>query len=103
MSLKNTIYDYIKSQYPKVVHKGEIGRKAVLEWGYENENAGRRCRELVDSKQVRAVYNDKHEVMYQWIPNTSICCYSFGKFSVHGIDCPMRKVETVSGSSQLSF
>lgn len=66
MSLKNIIAEYTKSQYPKVVHKGEIGRKAVLEWGYENENAGRRCRELVKDGVLTPVYNQKHEVQYKY-------------------------------------
>lgn len=45
MSLKNFITEYLKEK-AIWVHKGELGRKAVLEWGFENENMGRRCREL---------------------------------------------------------
>ena len=68
MSLKEIIYNHIKSEYPKIIHKGIIGRKAVLEWGYENENAGRRCRDLVAEGKILKVENAKHEAQYQWIP-----------------------------------
>lgn len=67
MSLKSKILDYLKQEYPRIVHKGEIGRKAVLEWGYENENAGRRCRELENEGVILKVPNEKHEAQYQWI------------------------------------
>ena len=66
MSLKLIILEHLKKKYPEVVHKGEIGRKAVLEWGYENENAGRRCRELVKEGLIVPVYNEKREVMYKY-------------------------------------
>lgn len=46
MTLKNRITEYCRQRPFEWVHKGTIGRLAVLEWGYENENAGRRCREL---------------------------------------------------------
>lgn len=67
MSLKHQIYNHIKGRYPEVIHKGEIGRKAILEWGYENENAGRRCRDLVKEGSIKPIYNEKGEVMYQYI------------------------------------
>lgn len=67
MSLKSTILDYLKSEYPRIVHKGEIGRKAVLDWGYENENAGRRCRELENENKIR-LYKEKNQASYQWMP-----------------------------------
>jgi hypothetical protein len=66
MSLKSKIYEYVKSQYPQVVHKGEIGKKAILEWGYENENAGRRCRELEEAGKIEAIYKNG-QVGYKWI------------------------------------
>jgi len=66
MSLKLKIYNLVKSRYPDTIHKGEIGRKAVLEWNYENENAGRRCRELVKEGSIEPVYNEKREVMYKY-------------------------------------
>lgn len=69
MSLKSTIYEYVKSQYPDCVHKGILGRKAVNEWGYENENSGRRCRDLVAEKKLEPIYNRKGEVMYRWVPH----------------------------------
>lgn len=46
MSLKLLITDYCRANWPNFVHKGTLGRKAILEWHYENENLGRRCREL---------------------------------------------------------
>ena len=67
MSLKHIIYNYLQREYPRIVHKGEIGRKAILEWGYENENAGRRCRELEESGQIKKVPNEEGEAQYQWI------------------------------------
>lgn len=66
MSLKQTITEYLKSEYPRIVHKGEIGRKAILEWGYENENAGRRCRELENEGVIECIKNHKHEAQYRY-------------------------------------
>ncbi len=68
MSLKSIITNYVASNYPRAVHKGEIGRKAVLEWGYENENSGRRCRELENDGILERVENEKGEVMYRYVP-----------------------------------
>lgn len=68
MSLKSIIEHYVEKNYPRAVHKGEIGRKAVMEWGYENENSGRRCRELENEGILEKIYNEKHEVMYRFIP-----------------------------------
>ena len=70
-SLKNLILEYIKSEYPNVVHKGEIGRKAVNEWGYENENAGRRCRELADDELIEPVYKNG-QVGYKYKPDDMV-------------------------------
>lgn len=57
MSLKKEIYDCLKARSPEFVHKGELGKKAVMEWGFLNENAGRRRRELCDEglieKEIR--------------------------------------------------
>lgn len=72
MSLKHIIYDYLRREYPRIVHKGEIGRKAILEWGYENENAGRRCRELEETGQIVKVENEKGEAQYQWKPPVKV-------------------------------
>jgi len=58
MSLKNTILNYLKSQHdpftgcPLWIHKGHLGKLAINSWGYENENMGRRCRELENAKQI---------------------------------------------------
>lgn len=67
MSLKSTIYEYIRSQYPRVVHKGEILRKSTNEWGYENENAGRRCRDLEHEGLIEKVPHPKGEAQYRWV------------------------------------
>jgi len=66
MSLKELILDYLKNRYPETIHKGELGRKAVIEWGYENENLGRRCRELVREGKIDVVYNEKRQAMYRY-------------------------------------
>lgn len=71
MSLKQTILEHLKSKYPAIIHKGEIGRLAVNVWGYENENAGRRCRELVHEGKIKRYLNNKHEAEYQYILNSS--------------------------------
>ena len=68
MSIKRTIVEYLKSNYPQFIHKGELGRRAVLEWGCENEHMGRRCRELVNDGVIERMENLKGEVMYRWIP-----------------------------------
>ena len=47
ISLKDRITKYVYN-HDGWVHKGKLGRMAVVEWGYENENMGRRCRELVN-------------------------------------------------------
>ncbi len=71
-SLKNKIYQYLQSQYPNWIHKGEIGRRAVNEWNFENENAGRRCRELENEGLIEARYTTNLYgvkcVEYRYIP-----------------------------------
>lgn len=54
-SLKKRIFNYVKARYPSFVHKGELGR-AAISWGFENENMGRRCRELVKSGHFETKY-----------------------------------------------
>ena len=71
MSLKKTITEYLKAEYPRIVHKGEIGRKAVLEWGYENENSGRRCRELENEGIIEKIENSKGEAQYRYKQNSA--------------------------------
>ena len=68
MSLKSTIVEYLKSRYPETIHKGTLGRLSVCEWGYENENMGRRCRELQNEGVIERIPNLKGEVQYRWIP-----------------------------------
>jgi len=68
MYLKPTILEYLKQEYPRIVHKGEIGRLAILKWNYENENAGRRCRELENDKLIKKIPDEKNQTQYQYIP-----------------------------------
>jgi hypothetical protein len=67
MSLRNKIIEYLKVEYPRIVHKGDLGKLAVLNWGYENENLGRRCRELEDESLIKRFEDEKGRVMYQYI------------------------------------
>lgn len=66
MSLKSQIKQHLKDCYPGVVHKGELGKKAVNEWGRENENMGRRCRELENEGEIIRVLNKKNAAQYQY-------------------------------------
>ena len=54
-SLKSIIFRFVKGKYPDWVHKGIIGRYAIGA-GYENENAGRRCRELLKDGYLEVRY-----------------------------------------------
>lgn len=67
MSLKSQILEYCRQHPFEWVHKGVLGRLAVLEWGYENENMGRRCRELVDEGRLARRENEKGQVEYRYI------------------------------------
>ena len=66
-SLKNYIYQHLKAHAGEWVHKGVLGRLAILEWGYENENMGRRCRDLVKEGLIEVDYQ-KGCAVYRWIP-----------------------------------
>ena len=66
MSLKSRILELLEKRYPNWVHKGEIGRLAVIDWGYENENCGRRCRELENEGRIEHDYNSKGCVLYRF-------------------------------------
>lgn len=117
-SLKSSITEYLKAQNTWV-HKGELGRKAVLEWGFENENMGRRCRELenagVIERELRKnpntgvweawyrykglTVNDNNivETMRRLRDKISkfeeFCCYSFHKFNTHDPNCQTLKIK----------
>ena len=71
-SLKGYILGYVRSKYPDFVHKGEITKKAAVEWGFMTENAGRRCRELVREGKFEYTYEKAKSgarcVLYKWIP-----------------------------------
>ena len=68
MSLSNIILKYLRDKYPLVIHKGTLGKMAVNEWGFLNENLGRRCRELENSGAIKRIPDEKGRVMYQYIP-----------------------------------
>ncbi len=71
-SLRNKIIEYLQSKWPEVIHKGELGRIAVNDWGYENENMGRRCRELEEEGIIKRIYDQKGRAMYQYIPTVKV-------------------------------
>jgi hypothetical protein len=64
MSLKDKILNYLKEK-DDWVHKGEIGRVAVNQWNFENENMGRRCRELYKAGRIDKEIR-KNEVWYRY-------------------------------------
>lgn len=66
--LKKLIRDYLKAEYPRIVPKGEVDRKAINEWGYIGDNAGRRCRELETAGVIEVIYNERREAQYRFIP-----------------------------------
>lgn len=66
-SLKQKVYQYLKEKYPEVIHKGEIDRLAVLAWGRESENCGRRCRELENAGLIEKIPDIKGRAMYRWV------------------------------------
>ncbi len=63
-------YEFIKGKYPNWVHKGEIGRKAINDWGYLSGNAGRRLRELYQMGVLERRINksSRGSVEYRWKP-----------------------------------
>lgn len=68
MSLKSRIIEYCKQRPFEWVHKGTLGRLAVTEWNYENENLGRRCRELETAGILEVRYtNGQAEYKYKGI------------------------------------
>lgn len=70
MSLKDLIIQHLRKEYPKIVHKGELGKLAVMQWGFENENLGRRCRELENEKLIKKFKDEKGRAMYRYIDKT---------------------------------
>ena len=71
MSLKLIILNYLKKEYPRVIHQGEIERKTLNEWGYEASNASRRCRELREVGLIKRILNEKGEAQYQYAETNS--------------------------------
>jgi hypothetical protein len=67
MSLKNKIYELIRYSYPSTVHKGKILVKSI-DWGYETETAGRRCRDLVAEGLIEPLKDEKGRRTYRYIP-----------------------------------
>jgi len=76
MSLKNIILNHLKSEYPNWVDKGKLGKLAVNEWGYENENLGRRCRDLMKEGLIEVKYEPNKQgircAVYRWLPPKEI-------------------------------
>lgn len=56
---------YLEDSYPQVVHKGEINRKALNEWGHESDTSGRACRLLAEEGEIIVVYDKKGYASYQ--------------------------------------
>lgn len=68
LSLKNRILAYVMSKFPAIIHKGLILRISSNDWGYESENAGRRCRELVKEGRIENVPDEKGRARYRYLP-----------------------------------
>ena len=68
--LSKLIIDYLQERYPQTVHKGELGKKCILDWGYEAETLGRECRRLEVAGKIKVEYNEKHHAMYKYIPQS---------------------------------
>lgn len=68
-SLKNFIYQRIKSYYPNWVNGGELERFALDE-KFKASNASRRCRELYNEGFLdRRINKESHNsVEYRWLP-----------------------------------
>jgi hypothetical protein len=65
-SLKNKIFSYLVRYSARWVHGGDI-EKLAFEAGYMASNAGRRCREMVQSGVIEHRYNERGEVEYRYI------------------------------------
>ncbi len=84
MSLKSKILDYLEGCYPSWVHKGTLGRVAVLEWGVEADTLGRRCRDLVTEGRIEKD-PDSTEAIYRYVPiKTETKTYQTTLFKVGG-------------------
>ena len=68
--LSKLIIDYLQERYPQTVHKGELGKKCILDWGYEAETLGRECRRLEVAGKIKVEYNKKHHATYRYIPHS---------------------------------
>lgn len=66
MSLRSQIKQYLKEQYPFVVHKGEIEKQTLMNWQYEGGTASRKCREMESKGEIIKVKNKKGHTQYQW-------------------------------------
>lgn len=65
MTLVSHILEYLAAQPLNWVHKSDIERMALLEWGYSGDNAARRARELAKQGLIRAEENAKGQVTYK--------------------------------------
>ena len=67
-STRNRILLELKNAYPLAIHKGELERRALLEWNAEADQAARRCRELVNDGLIERIENKNRHVEYRYIP-----------------------------------
>lgn len=65
-TLKQFILEYLKEAYPNIVHKGELDKLGINEWGYESETVGRTCRTLENKGIIKRYLDSKGMAMYQY-------------------------------------
>lgn len=70
MSLVAKIEAYAVDQYPNWFHKGNLGRKAVLEWGCLTDTVGRELRKMAENKMLEVKSDEKksRSVLYRAAP-----------------------------------
>ena len=66
-SLKNYLYQHIKSQYPEWVKKIDM-EDYIREQGYSTDNGLSRIRELVRVGLLERMENKKGHALYRWLP-----------------------------------
>ena len=68
-SLRQLTENYLEHNYPNFIHKGDLEKKAINEWGYEGDNLARRCRELERGGVIEKKLDNKGRVWYKYIKN----------------------------------
>ena len=66
-TLKSSIVQLAKSEYPNWVHSGRF-EKLAFELRYKSSNAGRRCRELYHEGYLERRINEQKCVEYKYQP-----------------------------------